>query len=83
MSFGRPRKAEAVKLPGAGISTKQCPRKCVAEKGYLTDSGKIALGRSPNYVCGKLGIARRSSLLGSFTTLHSSLKIIVARVLAS
>ena len=26
-------KAEDAKLPGAGISPKQCPRKCVAEKG--------------------------------------------------
>ena len=26
-------KAEAAKLPGAGIGPKQCPGKCVAEKG--------------------------------------------------
>src|SRR5260221_22708 len=28
-------KAEAAKLPGAGIGPKQCPEKCAAEKGYL------------------------------------------------
>ena len=30
-------KAEAAKLPDAGISLKQCPRKCAAEKGQLTE----------------------------------------------
>ncbi len=29
-------KAEDAKLPGAGISPKPCPRKCVAEKGRRT-----------------------------------------------
>jgi hypothetical protein len=31
-------KAEAAKLPGAGIGPKQCPGKCAAEKGQLPDS---------------------------------------------
>jgi hypothetical protein len=30
-------KAEAAKLPGAGIGPKQCPRKCAAEKGQLAE----------------------------------------------
>ena len=30
-------KAEAVKLPGAGIGPKPCPGKCVAEKGHLAE----------------------------------------------
>jgi hypothetical protein len=33
-------KAEAAKLPDAGISLKQCPRKCVAEKGWRTELGR-------------------------------------------
>ncbi len=40
-------KAEAAKLPGAGISPKPCPRKCVAEKGRrtaLSDIGNRAEG---------------------------------------
>ena len=35
-------KAETAKLPGAGIGPKQCPRKCVAEKGNLPKSIRIA-----------------------------------------
>src|SRR6266446_5979938 len=31
-------KAEAAKLPGAGIGPKPCPRKCAAEKEYLSKS---------------------------------------------
>src|SRR5216684_939613 len=31
-------KAEAAKLPGAGIGSKQCPGKCAAEKGGIPDS---------------------------------------------
>jgi hypothetical protein len=34
-------KAEAAKLPGAGIGPKQCPRKCAAEKGGVLDSVQI------------------------------------------
>jgi hypothetical protein len=34
-------KAEAAKLPGAGIGPKQCPGKCAAEKGHLLKSLKI------------------------------------------
>ncbi len=36
-------KAETAKLPGAGIGPKQCPRKCVAEKGSLSPQGLTAL----------------------------------------
>jgi len=32
---------KAAKLPGAGISLKQCPGKCAAEKGHLSDSARI------------------------------------------
>ncbi len=40
-------KAEAVKLPGAGISPKQCPRKCAAEKGLVPALSEIgSRGRS-------------------------------------
>jgi hypothetical protein len=35
-------KAEDAKLPGAGISLKQCPGKGAAEKGYVADSVTIA-----------------------------------------
>ena len=34
-------KAEAAKLPGAGIGPRLCPGKCAAEKGWLTDSAGI------------------------------------------
>ena len=34
-------KAEDAKLPGAGISLTQCPRKCVAEKGKCTGLSDI------------------------------------------
>jgi Endoribonuclease L-PSP len=37
-------KAEAAKLPDAGISPKQCPGRCAAEKGWPTE-----LGRSVRY----------------------------------
>src|SRR5205807_10621089 len=33
-------KAEAAKLPGAGIGPKQCPRKCAAEKGQVAQTSK-------------------------------------------
>ena len=33
-------KAEDAKLPGAGISAKPCPRKCVAEKEQVPTSVK-------------------------------------------
>jgi hypothetical protein len=36
-------KAEDAKLPGAGISPKPCPRKCIAEKGDAPDSVRIAM----------------------------------------
>ncbi|HVB57869.1 MAG TPA: hypothetical protein VNE63_15775 [Candidatus Acidoferrales bacterium] len=36
-------KAEAVKLPGAGISPKPCPRKYTAEKGDAPDSVRIGM----------------------------------------
>src|SRR6266550_3478685 len=36
-------KAEAAKLPGAGIGPKQCPEKCAAEKGYLPKSVSIGV----------------------------------------
>jgi len=39
-------KAEAVKLPGAGISPKQCPRECAAEKGWPTELGRSVRYRS-------------------------------------
>lgn len=39
--------------------------------------------RRPTYICGNVAITKRSSLPGSFTTLDSLLKIMVARVLAS
>jgi len=35
-------KAEAAKLPGAGISPKPCPRKCAEEKDHLANSVKSA-----------------------------------------
>jgi len=34
-------KAEDVKLQGAGISPKQCPRKCAPEKGVVTGLSEI------------------------------------------
>ncbi len=38
---GGTEKAEAAKLPGAGIGPKQCPRKCAAEKGHIPKSVRI------------------------------------------
>ena len=38
-------KAEDAKLPGAGISPKQCPGKGAAEKGYVADS--VTIARAP------------------------------------
>src|SRR5882724_5134430 len=40
-SSGGTGKAEAVKLPGAGIGPKPCPGKCAAEKGQLPDSVSV------------------------------------------
>ena len=34
-------KAEDAKLPGAGISLKQCPRKCVAENGRRSELSDV------------------------------------------
>src|SRR5712692_1978476 len=34
-------KAEAAKLPGAGIGPKPCPGKCAAEKNHLPHSGGV------------------------------------------
>src|SRR6266481_4129784 len=42
-SSGGTGKAEAAKLPGAGIGPKLCPRKCAAEKGHLPDTPRIGL----------------------------------------
>ena len=36
-------KAEAAKLPGAGISPKPCPRKCTAGKGHAPHSVRIGM----------------------------------------
>src|SRR6266853_4233390 len=41
--WGGTGKAEVAKLPGAGIGPKPCPRKCEAEKGYLTNSVRIGM----------------------------------------
>jgi hypothetical protein len=38
-------KAEAAKLQDAGISLKQCPGKCAAEKGKLLRSARIGMTR--------------------------------------
>lgn len=40
-------KAEAVKLPGAGIGPKRCPEKCVAEKVYLPKLVGIGMRSRP------------------------------------
>src|SRR6266481_4625602 len=42
-SSGGTGKAEAVKLPGAGIGPKQCPGKCAAEKGHVPNSVRIRI----------------------------------------
>ena len=36
-------KAEAAKLPGAGIGPKLCPRKCAEEKDHLLASARIVM----------------------------------------
>jgi hypothetical protein len=41
-------KAEAAKLPGAGIGPKQCPGKCAAEKGQLAE---ISENREEEHSC--------------------------------
>jgi len=41
-SEGGTGKAEDAKLPGAGISPKPCPRKCVEEKDHLANLVKSA-----------------------------------------
>jgi len=43
MHSGRNREREAAKVPGAGISPKPCPRKCMAEKGHTPDSVRIGM----------------------------------------
>ncbi len=40
-------KAEAAKLPGAGIGPKPCPRKCAAEKGRKLYSVRFAKRPGP------------------------------------
>ena len=66
-------KAEAAKLQDAGISPKQCPRKRVAEKGWLTglDKQSTRQGRTADNVRRKnrggapRGGARRKSCAGA------------------
>src|SRR6266446_3490430 len=43
-------KAEAAKLPGAGIGPKPCPEKCAAEKGQLAE---ISENREEEHTCRK------------------------------
>jgi DNA-binding transcriptional MerR regulator len=52
-------KAEDVKLPGAGISLKQCPRKCPAEKADLANSVTSARERTKASRAGQGSDGRR------------------------
>ena len=58
-------KAEDAKLPGAGISAKPCPRKCVAEKEQVPTSVKSvcrATARQPLGAASPSGVGRSRSL---------------------
>ena len=46
-------KAEAAKLPGAGIGPKPCPGKCAAEKGQLAE---ISENREEDHTCTKRAV---------------------------
>ena len=54
-------KAEAAKLPDAGIGPKQCPGKCVTEKGEPTALSKIRHGGHGHISNYGVGITRSSS----------------------
>jgi len=46
-------KAEAAKLPDAGISPKQCPGKCAAEKGDIVLNSRRSCGEQSRTVAEK------------------------------
>src|SRR6266576_6639270 len=52
-------KAEAAKLPGAGIGPKLCPGKCAAEKGWPAELGRSVWYR-PSYVSTQSGTEKIS-----------------------
>ena len=53
------------------------------QRRYVAFAKKELPPPAPSHERGKLAIAKRSSLPGSFTTLQSLLKIMVARVFVS
>jgi hypothetical protein len=55
-------KAEAAMLPGAGIGPKQCPEKCVTEKGEPTALSKIRHGGHGHISNHGVGIRSSSGL---------------------
>ena len=79
--------AGAIKWRSTRKSYLPAPVQCAicypAQGSSVKPFTRRALGMAPSYERGKLAMAKRSSLPGSFTTLHSLLKIMVARVLVS
>jgi hypothetical protein len=76
-------------MPGTGVLSVIADSVSYVPKSLQNTSMRGGIERSMEgahsagsltYLCGMLAIANRSSLPGSFTTLHSSLKIMVARV---
>jgi len=57
---GGTEKAEAAKLPGAGIGPKQCPGKCEAEKGWPGELRRIMEARYRRGVRVKGGLKTRA-----------------------
>src|SRR5487761_226478 len=70
-------KAEAAKLPGAGISPKPCPRKCTAEKDHAPHSVRIGMRSRLAAPTSEKNKAREASFLtkslgGSFSLILAS-----------
>src|SRR5579859_1290967 len=55
-------KAEAAKLPGAGIDPKQCPGKCAAEKGQVAEISE-SRGRAHLHKTGSANDAKAWSVV--------------------
>src|SRR5216684_796087 len=73
-------KAEAAKMPGAGIGPKQCPGKCVAEKGRLAEMSaqirSLKSGDSQSQINDKSGLAVVTRRLGQSKSEYRPQKIV-------
>jgi hypothetical protein len=78
VAFGRNGKAESAKLPGAGIGPKQCPRKCAAEKGHVTEVKVRQPAPAATVTAGRFGNTsrlRKNSVQMALLRMHCSLNL--------